>query len=193
MWQYADRPNKLCFVSEYPTVSIAKEASNHLLKLLRSIQSTHTPLVDWKPEETQLHRNQRRLLFEFATINCSAIVEDVLREHKPTSINTYADYQELIIALEVPLGIVSIEPLLVLDELTDCEKKTVDYLISVVGTARSLTQNNKSFLTWKYLGEGLFYYNELHTLTVLSLLKHPKWRIAQVPFGGEEVTVTEKV
>jgi hypothetical protein len=190
MWQYASRPNNLCFVSEYQTVAIAKEASNHILQLLRSIKSTPL-LVDWKPEEAQLYQSRRRLLFEFATRSCSEIVEDVLREHKPTSINTYADYQELIIALEVPRGIVSLEPLLILDALTDREKKTVSYFLSVAGAARPLTQNNKSFLTWKYLGEGIFYHCELHTSTILYLGEYPKWKVTQVPFGGEKVTTTE--
>ena len=194
MWQYADRPNKLYFVASYSNHSIARETSNHLLKLLRSIQSTETPPLDWKPKEAKIHLNHNRLLFEFATHSHGRIVEDVLREHKPTSINSYADYQELIIALEVPLGIVNVELLWLLNEPAGCEKRTAEYLIKVVGEAVPLEQDGKNFLVWNYHGEGISYHNKLYASTVLSLADHPKWSVTHVPFGGEtmQIAPTEK-
>jgi len=159
-------------IAKYPSKRVAKKALDEVLKRIEEPEEH----VDWPSGDVSAYVEDNKVIVTVYTAGYLDPLLDAIREAEPLSEETYRNYQELQIRVEVPEGMTLDEAMLVFDE---DEAKVANFLKATAGDPEHVTIGGKHFLQWDYAGDEI--YDGEYTIWVegaeLDISKHPRWSV----------------
>ena len=160
-------------IAKYQTVEEAKKVREAVEKVINDFDSLD---VDWTSDDAYTYCRDKEVVVTVYTAGDLDPLINSIKTIKPSSVEYYTEYQELLIRVEVPEGATLAEAMLLFDT---SEAAVARFLTENCGEPEGVKVGDKYFLQWSYAGDGI--YDGDHVISAggatLDVSEHRRWSV----------------